>query len=185
MPKKNQVMDLKGQIFGNLLALKYAGRRKKQTYWQCRCLACGSERDYAAGNLRMGYSTQCKNCPARRRERKRDIPGYSTWRRMTKRGPVCKRWLSFDQFISDMGAPPKDKPYIMRMDPARQYKPGNCIWSPVARTTLLTYQGRTMSLTQWAKELNLSRMGLYLRLKKMSVEEALSKPVRRSKPRKA
>ncbi|MFW5693371.1 MAG: hypothetical protein ACOCWL_04060 [Thermoguttaceae bacterium] len=181
MPKKNEIMDLKGHTYGELLVLEFAGRRNKQTYWRCRCLACGSEREYAAGNLRMGYSTQCKGCPAKRRPRKRDRPGYLTWHRMTKRGPVCKRWHSFERFIADMGEPPPGKPYIVRKDSTKQYKPGNCVWSPVARATLLTHQGITMPLTAWAQGLNISRMGLYRRLKTMPLEQALTTPRREAK----
>lgn len=38
----------------------------------------------------------------------------------------------------------------------------------------LTFQGKTQELREWAKELNISRGGLYRRLRYMSLEEALT-----------
>jgi hypothetical protein len=43
---------------------------------------------------------------------------------------------------------------------------------------LITFQGRTMNLTQWAAEIGLTMEGLRGRLKHMSVEEALTTPTR-------
>ncbi len=63
-------IDLTGQTFGQLLVLAYAGSRKGSIRWRCKCLACGSVRDYYGRNLRSGLSTACHRCPAKRKERK-------------------------------------------------------------------------------------------------------------------
>lgn len=175
MPKMHKnTIDLTGQTFGKLLVLAYAGRRKKRVRWRCKCLACGSVKDYQAGNLRKGLSTQCRGCPAKRREPPVFQAGYHSWKRIVQTGDICKQWDSFEAFIANMGEPPKGKRHLVRTDPAKPYQPGNCTWSPCRLPRLLTHNGRTMSISDWAQELGLSKQGLHLRLKKMTVHEALT-----------
>lgn len=42
----------------------------------------------------------------------------------------------------------------------------------------VSYAGRTQTLTEWAKELGISRTGLADRLKRFSLEDAMTRPVR-------
>jgi hypothetical protein len=181
IPSK-RMLDLNGRIFGRLLVIAYAGSREWRTYWTCRCLACGSVRDYLTNNLRSGRSTQCHHCPARpptRRGGNSQRPGYKQWKRITQTGQACERWLSFEQFIADMGEPPEGVPYLLRIDPTARFQPGCCIWSATKSRRLLTHNGRTMSLTDWARELGLSHTAIYLRLKTMPIHEALVTPARK------
>ena len=72
MPKiPRQVMDLTGETFGQLLVVAFAGIHNRGTFWTCKCLACGSVKDYRAGNLQTGLSTACHRCSAKK-ERKWD-----------------------------------------------------------------------------------------------------------------
>ena len=42
---------------------------------------------------------------------------------------VCERWrVDFRAFLSDMGERPTDKHQIDRIDPSKDYEPGNCRW---------------------------------------------------------
>lgn len=41
---------------------------------------------------------------------------------------VCERWLSFDNFLADMGEPPLGLT-IERRDNDKGYEPGNCYWA--------------------------------------------------------
>jgi hypothetical protein len=43
---------------------------------------------------------------------------------------VCDRWMNFENFLSDMGAPP-DGCSIDRIDNDGNYEPKNCKWSTV------------------------------------------------------
>ena len=177
-PKMHKLtLDLTGHTYGQLLVVAYAGRRNKHTYWRCKCLACGSVGDYNANSLRRGHSTRCRGCRAC--GHKRDRPGYHAWKRITTTGKVCTRWLSFERFIADMGKPPEGKPFLMRIDPTKAYKPGNCRWAGSVKSRFLTHNGRTMSMSDWARELGLSRQGLHFRLQRMPVHQALTKPVRK------
>jgi hypothetical protein len=42
---------------------------------------------------------------------------------------------------------------------------------------MITYNGETHSVTEWAKKLGMTRITLFKRLDKWSVEEAFKKPI--------
>lgn len=99
---------------------------------------------------------------------------------------VCERWLGndgFANFVADMG----EKPFgytIDRIDVNGNYEPSNCQWASMEeqannkRTSRhLTANGKSMTLAQWAREIGCTPSAILLRLKKMSVEEALTKSV--------
>lgn len=54
--------DLKGQRFGKLVVLEYAGKKKSgaqnKTLWKCIC-DCGNEKIVDAGSLKSGYTSSC------------------------------------------------------------------------------------------------------------------------------
>lgn len=56
---KRDFIDLTGQIFGNLVVLKYSGPHKKGgSNWRCRC-SCGKETIVRATRLKNGMTKSC------------------------------------------------------------------------------------------------------------------------------
>jgi len=96
---------------------------------------------------------------------------------------VCERWKSFDNFLSDMGEKPEGMT-LDRRDNSGPYCPENCQWatrSQQMRNTrhnrMVTYDGVTMTVTEWAIRLGLTRLFITKRLNRgWSDEEALTTP---------
>lgn len=102
---------------------------------------------------------------------------------------ICKQWLeSFQSFYADMGPRPSPNHELDRIDNSEGYSPGNCRWAIRAqqlrntrRTHLITYQGVTMALIDWANILGMSYMTLGARINNYgwTIERALSVPPQR------
>lgn len=102
----------------------------------------------------------------------RHRPTYFAWKNLLAwhRKDVCRRWLVFDAFQSDMGLKPKGS-CINRRDLFRGYTPSNCYWgcypgnpNGSAKAALITHNGRTMSVPEWAKIMGVAKSTLYKRL---------------------
>jgi hypothetical protein len=66
------------------------------------------------------------------------------------------------------------------------YEPSNCRWATaleqgksMEKTILVTYQGETMSATQWAKRIGIGAATFRYRLRKWPLEIAMTRPVGR------
>jgi len=114
---------------------------------------------------------------------------YNVWRNMRQRCfnvlcpgyryyggrgiKVCREWLNFDtfkQWASNNGY--EEGLSIERIDNNSGYYPGNCRWATrleqannTRQNLNLEYQGRTQTLSQWARELNIKKGTLLYRLK--------------------
>lgn len=152
-----------------------------RTQWNCRC-DCGNEVVVGTMNLVRGRARSC-GCAQKQivtrlntKHGKSKSSEYKAWRAMTARCTiksnasyanyggrgiqVCERWKSFENFYADMG----DRPVGMTIDrfPDKNgnYEPGNCRWATREqqdtnkRTNIyVTWNGKTMTYSQWAKEL--------------------------------
>lgn len=132
-----------------------------------------------------------------------DSPTYTSWRGMRGRclNPhasnydryggrgitVCDSWNKFENFLADMGERPKGTT-LDRIDNNKRYEPSNCRWAEISeqnsnqrRTVRLEINGRTQTLTEWARALGIARSTLSRRLRSgCPVDRALTAPTRSS-----
>lgn len=95
---------------------------------------------------------------------------------------VCDRWLEpgkgFANFLDDMGKRPggytrNGRPLytLDRIDTNGDYCPENCRWATVKEqcrnkrnNVVLTFQGETHCVTEWAEKLGINRSTIYMRI---------------------
>jgi hypothetical protein len=167
-------------------------KRKNQS---CGCYRLESNRENGFKSKKHGLSKTYffdawRNMISRcADETNKSYPGYGG-RGIT----VCDRWKnSLDSFIEDMGERPSPDHSIDRIDNNGNYEPGNCRWATateqsrnVRRNRYLEFRGESRCIGEWAEIYGLCRTVIRNRLVYgWSVEEALTTPVRPSKPRSA
>lgn len=181
--------DLTGSRFGSWLVVERgANASQGQAQWFCRC-DCGRGAVIFGANLRKGKtrSCGCKRADHIKTHGLSRVPAYKVWHSMRDRCnnqahrqyknygargiKVCKRWEDFTMFFADMGNPP-DKRFIDRIDNNGDYEPSNCRWATALEQQnnkrnnwLLTINGKTMTVAQWARELGIKPKPVYKRLK--------------------
>jgi hypothetical protein len=195
-----RLIDLTGKRFGMLEALRPGGPRVlpsgyARLFWWVRC-DCGTVKEVAGSNLRVGYTRSC-GCNSNlarsvklRSEAKANYPReYYIWESMKARckNPnracyknyggrgivVCPRWdQSFEGFLADMGPCP-DGYTIERIDNNRGYEPGNCRWASYKEqgrnqrsNHLLTFRGETRTIAEWTEILGFKRATIGCRINK-------------------
>jgi len=182
-----------------------------EAYWECIC-DCGNQKTVRQADLKSGKTQSC-GCLQKEIARSSNIkhgqadsPEYGIWLGVKQRclNPnfrffkdyggrgikVCDRWFDFANFLQDMGKRPTPKHTIERVNNDGDYEPNNCCWATrkeqsnnQRKTILLTYQGKTKSLSQWCEELNLNPGTIKARIRrfKWSTEKAFEMPATRSR----
>lgn len=196
MPK---FIDLAGQRFGRLVVLGLAPKRGRTTMWDCLC-DCGARRQVQSPHLRSGHTTSCGclnreiNSASKRKHGyssrlSGETPTYKRWKYMHARVKhiatyghvsVCERWSKFENFLADMGECPEGYS-LERLNVYGNYEPANCVWIPrsqqpknTRRSKHIEYGGRSMILSDWAREVNIRPSLLSKRLKQgWPIEQAL------------
>lgn len=199
-------LDLTGRQYGRLTVTREdegyrspGGQLHRQ--WLCRC-ACGERVRVRQQHLTSGHTESC-GCASRDRRTTHGMsktPAYSSWSCMMSRCyneedigwknyggrgiGVCNRWHDFLSFASDMGQPPEGMT-IDRIDSDGDYAPGNCRWADRLtqsnnrrNNVRLSFEGKEMTIAEWAREIGASAATLKRRLDKgWSTEDALSIPI--------
>jgi hypothetical protein len=141
-----KLVDRTGQRFGKLLVIEQVGRNElKKVLWKCKC-ECGNEINVVAGSLVTGNTSACGCVIPNFKHGGWKNASYNTWRAMVRRcnNPqdkdykryggvgitVCDRWLSYVNFVADMGEPIGDET-LDRSNPYGNYEPSNCRWAGV------------------------------------------------------
>lgn len=202
------VIDMTGRRYGRLVVVKQSDKRfgtKQAIGWLCAC-DCGKEIVVRGYSLRCGNTQSC-GClfvdSVTKHGQTRGYQGtaaYRSWDHMVQRctNPnnsffhnyggrgikVCERWMSFPAFLADMGQRP-DGMSLDRIDVNGNYEPENCRWATrteqmnnTRRNTMITFAGRTMSLSDWARETSLTTPCISGRLKRRwPIEKVLTTPL--------
>ena len=180
---------------------------KNSTRYRCRC-ECGEERDLPKHKLTTGHTRSC-GCLQREMvkarlkthgdsSKKSTATEYTIWSKMIQRCGnenepsyenyggrgirVCERWLSYENFLEDMGRRPSKKHSIDRIDNNGDYAPGNCRWASrgeqsrnTRRNVLISFQGRAMVAADWSRELGIPQPTIHWRMAQgWTVERVLS-----------
>ena len=199
IPTHWKFQDLTGHKFGRLIVVSFAYKRYACSHWNCLC-ECGGTAVCRSSSLKDGYSQSC-GCIIRKHGKTRTSE-YNIWSSMIARCTnrkchayhryggrgitVCERWrTSFINFFSDMGPRPSLKYTLDRFpDNDGNYEPGNCRWATMkeqqrnrGNNHLITINGQTKCLNEWAEIVGLHRTAIERRIKKgMNEIDAVMKP---------
>ena len=201
-----KLKDLTGQKFGRLTVISYYGVIKNHYYWNCIC-DCGKKCIVASTNLKSKRLESCgclnkESVSIRKtKHKKSNTKLYKIWHNMKLRCynvknlnyknyggrniTICNEWQKFENFYNwSITNGYNDNLSIDRINVNGNYEPNNCRWITIKEQQnnrrnnhLLTFNGKTQTVAQWSKELNISN--LRMRLKRgWSIERALTTPTR-------
>lgn len=208
MGRRIDPMEYIGKKYNRWTIKAYRGYNNlgKHTYL-CQC-EYGKEKIVVLGNLKTGVSKSCGclNDESRKGNTRNKKHGmsfsreYHTWRAMLDRCEnkmyreypdyggrgikICEKWHDFNNFYADMGKRPPNTT-LDRIDNNGNYEPSNCRWAN-AKTqannrrsnTLITFNGKTQTLQQWADETGIYENTISMRINHYgwSIEKALTTP---------
>lgn len=186
MPKFN---DLTNKSFTRLTVIERAPNKGTSTMWLCRCI-CGTVKPVAASALITGLTASC-GCLMRSAHITHGLSStrvYRAWSDMKWRClksthpsfkdyggrgiQICKEWLDFTKFRSDMGDPPPG--YLLdRINVEGGYCKDNCRWaspkesSRTRRTNVVVfYKGKSQCIFDWCAELGIKYDSIKYRVRK-------------------
>jgi hypothetical protein len=196
-------IDLTGEKYHRLTVIEEVVERQKNSImWRCVC-DCGNTVHVSGGALRSGNTQSCgcqkleKTVARNRKHGMCKSPEHAIWASMKARcnNPrssdyknygargiaVCSRWeKSFSSFLRDMGTRPSSSHSIDRIDNNCGYEPGNCRWATSKEqsrnqrsNTLITINGETKILSDWAISSGLTVSGFLRRMERGLTGESL------------
>ena len=168
-----RVKDLSGQKFGKLTAIKRVGNTNYgQPLWECKC-ECGNITLVCGQHLR---EKRVKSCGCLKKSKISNKRLYRIWGTMRHRcqNPkrkdykyygargikVCEEWGDFSTFYEwAINNGYNDTLTLDRVDANGNYEPSNCKWATMkeqgnnkTNNHLITYNGETKTIAQWAEE---------------------------------
>lgn len=179
MPRK---VDISGKRFGRFLVLKEHGRTDDgRVAWLLKC-DCGNEKVLPSRPLLTGKTQSCgclRSDLVGLKNASHGFAGtdtYEIWCGMIKRAQskvvdsytgkgagLQKSWLSFENFLADMGERPSKKYSLDRIDNSKGYSKKNCRWATRQQqnenrtnTIWVNVGGEKMSLKRACRECNLN-----------------------------
>lgn len=181
-------------------------RADGRTRWTCQC-DCGQVASLVPNTFVSGNTSSCGCLRLERLRAaisthglSHKIPEYGSWKRMHQRCndpnvpeyrryggrgiTVCPEWRDFDRFMSDMGRRPFNGATLERINNDLGYSADNCRWDTrraqalnKASSRLLTFNGETMSMSEWSERMHVPYFRLRSRLRiGWTVERALTTP---------
>jgi len=204
MPK---AIDLTAKRFGRLLVKGLHSRSDGVTRWNCLC-DCGKTKIVRHANLGTNtFSCGCFRNTQNGLSRKHPLwkrwvtmldrcnrPDHHQYRNYGGRGiKVCKRWISFPNFLEDMESSYRRGLTIDRIDVNGDYSPENCRWaSPMQQSNnrrdniRITFNGVTKTIQEWNRLCGFKKWTMYDRHIRSgwSAEKAITTPLRKKSPQK-
>lgn len=191
---KKSLIDISGVRFGRIIPIKRNGAdRFGNAKWMCIC-DCGKKFIAISNNIRSGNTSSC-GClkseidSTRTRTHGMSKTGsYSVWTSMKQRclNPknkdfkyyggrgitICKKWLKYENFVSDMGLRPSQDHQIDRKNNNLGYSKQNCRWtdrihqmSNTRSNKYIEFDGCKMTFASWSRATGLSPKTIRYRLK--------------------
>ena len=206
--------DLTGKRFGRLIAAHpVEDRGKGRVTWLCKC-DCGNDAVILNYNLLNGHTLSCGCLQRERAKEHATNHGLSgtrlhrTWAHMKERctNPnvrnycdyggrgitICDEWLTFEPFAEwALANGYTNDLTIERIDNSKGYSPSNCRWAtPFEQASnkrsnhLFTFNGKTDTITNWARYFCIDPMLVFCRLNRgWSEYDALTLPKGRKRCR--
>lgn len=190
-----------GGRFGKLTVVGFAGCDSRgNSLWKCKC-DCGLCVTVRAARIKSGKT---KSCGCLKSENKLTHGQHGTrlyriWANMKSRcgnenvdayirygaegKTVCEEWQLFEPFYEwAMANGYADGLTIERKDNSKGYSPENCKWATFKEQQnnrrnnhLVSYNGETKTISQWAEATGIGRGTIWARLRKgWSAEKALT-----------
>jgi hypothetical protein len=206
MPKK--IVLKQGDKYARLTVIKECGRSGDgKVLWKCRC-DCGKTAVVSGKSIHSGRTRSCgclmrdTSALTHKTHGMSQTPEYKSWQSMIQRCEypsqkcykhyggrgikVHESWRhSFENFLRDVGPKPSPKHELERLNNNKGYEPGNVVWATRyeqlrnnRRNRLVTIDGITKPITDWANKLKMNISTVYTRMSKgWSEVDALRKPL--------
>lgn len=170
--------DITGNVYGRLTAVAPKVKGKYGWIWECQC-SCGNSHEAVATELIRGkvQSCGCLYHESRYTHGMSKTKLYSTWRDMKQRclNPkckayqwygakgitICERWMTFENFLEDMGGTYEEGLELDRIDGSLGYNPTNCQWlsskenaGKLTKQIMIEVDGKKYTINQLAESLN-------------------------------